>query len=119
MTTRVCSVDGCPTLFAKTTDGRCPEHRKQAGRERSRRRPELKVYGSPAHRRFRAAVLRRDPSCVLCGAPATVADHHPLSMVELLHRGTPFDDPDRGRGLCASCHGRETARLQPGGWNAS
>jgi 5-methylcytosine-specific restriction protein A len=28
------------------------------------------------------------------------------------------DDPAYGRGLCDSCHGRETVKNQPGGFNA-
>ncbi len=120
MAKRVCPTPGCPRLVdANGKDNRCDEHRREASRERSRRRPELKVYNSPAHKRFRAAVLRSEPVCVLCQrVPSTVADHYPLSLVELLNRGLPVDDPARGRGLCASCHGKETAKHQPGGWNA-
>ncbi|WP_424642884.1 TIGR03668 family PPOX class F420-dependent oxidoreductase [Embleya sp. AB8] len=47
-------------------------------------------------------------------APAVVADHHPFSRRQLLNHGvTDPDAPDRMRPLCARCHNRETARLQP------
>jgi len=64
-------------------------------------------------------VLRRDPVCVLCKtASATVADHHPVSRRELVAMKVADPDaPSRLRGLCASCHGKETARTFPGGWN--
>lgn len=115
---RVCTLPGCPVLVDASKDNRCDEHRKKASRERSRNRPELKYYNTPAHKQFRGTVLRRDPVCVLCGhAPSTVADHFPLSLRELVERQLPYNDPMNGRGLCASCHGKETARLQPGGWN--
>lgn len=110
---RVCSVPGCPDL--SPASGRCPEHRRAA--ERAREGTTALGY-SRAHRtRFRPGVLARDRSCVLCGAPATVADHWPLDRRELAARGMDPDDPRHGRGLCASCHGRETARHQPGGWH--
>lgn len=68
-------------------------------------------------------MLARDPNCVLClqadrTEPATVADHYPRSRRELVERGLDPDDPQHGRGLCSSCHGRATAQHQPGGWNA-
>lgn len=67
---------------------------------------------------FREGVLARDPICKVCRrAPSTVADHFPLSRRELVAAGLDADDPERGRGLCKPCHDRETARLQPGGWN--
>lgn len=86
--------------------------------DRARGTAEQRGYGR-AHRRFRKAVLAKDPICVRCGkAPSTVADHYPLSMRELVARGMNPYDPDCGRGLCASCHGSETATHQPGGWHA-
>ncbi|MFD9064197.1 HNH endonuclease [Kitasatospora purpeofusca] len=84
-------------------------------------RPSSTAQGyGPRHRaRFRAAVLRRDPRCVLCRkALATEADHYPLSRRTLVERGLDPDDPQHGRGLCKPCHSRETAEHQPGGWAA-
>lgn len=68
-------------------------------------------------------MLERDICCVLCREAdkwelATVADHWPLSRRELLERGLDADDPEHGRGLCKRHHDQETARNQPGGWNA-
>lgn len=74
-------------------------------------------YGQ-AHRVFRRAVLRKHPLCVLCGAASTVADHWPMSRRELVAAGLNPNDAQHGRGLCEDCHNRETARHQPGGWNA-
>jgi 5-methylcytosine-specific restriction protein A len=65
-------------------------------------------------------VLDRDVICVLCGAAlATVADHWPRSRRQLVAAGLDADDPQYGRGLCASCHGTETANNpdQAGGFN--
>ena len=53
----------------------------------------------------------------LCNDIATVADHWPTSRRDLIAKGKDPNDPNHGRGLCASCHGRETAAHQPGGWN--
>lgn len=72
-------------------------------------------YGSQHRNRFRVGVLSRDPWCVLCGvAPATVADHYPLSRRQLVEVGADADNPENGRGLCAQCHNKETAKHQPG-----
>jgi 5-methylcytosine-specific restriction protein A len=59
------------------------------------------------------------PWCVLCSKTVTVADHFPESRRGLVARGV--SDPDawsRLRPLCTSCHNRETAKHQPGGWAA-
>jgi 5-methylcytosine-specific restriction protein A len=47
-----------------------------------------------------------------------VADHWPRDRRELERLGLDPDDPQHGRGLCASCHGKHTAKTQPGGFNA-
>lgn len=112
---KVCSVSGCPVLVPR---GRCDEHRRQA--DTARGTASQRGYSSTEHVRFRAAVLRRDPMCVLCKtARATVADHYPTSRRDLLEQRLDPNDPDRGRGLCASCHSKETATHQPGGWNVT
>lgn len=109
---RVCSVPGCPQL---TTAGRCPDHRRQA--DQARGTSADRGYRSAGHQAFRAAVLTRDPLCVLCPNPSTVADHYPLSRRQLVAQQQDPNDPQHGRGMCAPCHGRETAQHQPGGWN--
>jgi 5-methylcytosine-specific restriction protein A len=85
--------------------------------ERARGSSTAQGYGAEHRDRFRAGVLARDPDCVLCGDPATQADHHPLSRKELVARGLDPNDPEYGRGLCRPCHSSETAQHQPGGWH--
>lgn len=112
----MCSVKDCPTL---TDSGRCDVHKRQA--EQRRGSAAQRGYNSRAWRAARRAVLRRDRVCVVCKQqPATVADHWPDSRRKLVAQGV--SDPDavsRLRGLCASCHSRETANNpdQAGGWN--
>jgi len=110
----VCSTPGCPEY---TAGGRCPDC--QAKAERQRGSASQRGYGTQHRRTFRAAVLARDPICVVCGkAPSRHADHHPMSRRELAAAGLDPNDPRHGRGLCQPCHSRETARHQPGGWAA-
>lgn len=113
---RVCSVPGCPELYPGK-HSRCPTHRKQA--DQARGTAYDRGYNTPGHRAFRAAVLTRDPICVLCKqAFSTIADHHPRSRKELIELGLNPNDPDAGRGLCKPCHDTATAAHQPGGWHA-
>lgn len=114
---RVCSVSGCPTIFDKAEGSRCQAHRKEA--DRARGTAAERGYNSRGHRAFRAAVLQRDPICVLCGVKfSTVADHWPRSRKDLIDLGLDPNDPDYGRGLDKLCHDLETSRNQPGGFNA-
>ena len=112
---RVCSVHGCPTLHTGT-DSRCPEHSRKA--DRARGTAAQRGYTTAGHQGFRTAVLTRDPICVTCeNAFSNVADHFPYTRRELIDAGLNPDDPQYGRGLCDPCHGRETTKHQPGGWN--
>jgi 5-methylcytosine-specific restriction protein A len=114
---RVCSVAGCPTIYPDTEGSRCQAHRKQA--DKGRGTATQRGYTGRGHQAFRTAVLTRDPVCVLCHtAYSTVADHHPHSKRDLDDAGLDSNDPQYGRGLCKTCHDRETARNQPGGWHA-
>lgn len=109
-----CSIPGCPELTAR--GGRCVKHEREATAQRVT--PGTSAYG-PRWPYIRRAYLYRNPWCVLCGKPATVADHFPESRRSLVARGVA--DPDvasRLRPLCVSCHSRETARHQPGGFAA-
>lgn len=118
---RVCSVPGCPEY---TDSGRCPDHRREAEQRRGSARQ--RGYGRGHEKRFRPAVLARNPACVCteedhghvapCGQPSAHADHWPLSRRELVEQGLDPDDPRHGRGLCQPCHAKETARHQPGGF---
>ena len=120
---RVCSTPRCPEV---TTGGRCPAHRAQA--EQARGTAAQRGYGNRHREAFRAAVLTRQSLCVCtdqahghgprCLRPSTVADHHPLSVRELITMGLDPTHPDHGRGLCKNCHDKHTAHTQPGGWNA-
>ncbi|MFL6138814.1 MAG: holin [Frankiaceae bacterium] len=127
MTVKVCAVPGCPTIV---TDGhsRCPSCRGEADRARGTARE--RGYDREHETRFRPGVLARNPYCVcqagdhghrpaLCGKPSKHADHHPLSRRQLVDAGLDPNDPQHGRGLCGSCHSKETARHQPGGWHGN
>ncbi|MYR55544.1 holin [Streptomyces sp. SID625] len=110
---RVCTTPGCPEF---TDAGRCPSCRAEAEQRRGSARQ--RGYDSGHERRFRAAVLARDPMCVLChDAPSVHADHWPTDRRTLVRQGKDPNDPARGRGLCGPCHSRETAHEQPGGWH--
>lgn len=122
MAWRVCSNPGCGTLHEGT--GRCATCERAAER---RRRPRGNPYSSRGHLAFREAVLAMNPRCVcrgcgghdgLCAAVATVADHFPHERADLVAMGQDPDDPAHGRGVCAPCHDRKTARTRPAGWNA-
>lgn len=110
---RVCPTPGCPTI---TSGGRCASCRTEADQRRGT--AAQRGYGHEHATRFRAAVLDRDPVCVMpnCARPSTVADHHPKSRRELVALGQDPNDPRHGRGLCASHHSTETTQHQPGGF---
>jgi 5-methylcytosine-specific restriction endonuclease McrA len=70
------------------------------------------------HRRWREAVLRRDPLCVVCKrrgivTPAVIADHivpiavDPQGRLEL----------NNGRGVCRDCHADITGNFRATGIN--
>ena len=106
-----CANRRCPNLRP------CPKHQRQADLARGTR--QERGYGSEWERR-RADYLAANPVCRLCPSTATVADHYPVSRRELVAQGVADPDTDhRLRPLCASCHGKETAVHQPGGWNAA
>ena len=113
---KVCNVSGCPALGAWKR-GRCPEHERAADRDRGT--PAERGYGREHRLRFREGVLAQHPICRVCRRrPSTVADHYPMSKRELDDAGMDSNDPQHGRGLCHDCHSIETAKHQPGGWNA-
>lgn len=111
---KVCNVHGCPTLF-DGPGGRCPTHTREARAARTTN----KVYNTAGHHRFRDTVLTRDPICVIpnCINFSTVADHYPRTRRELVDLGLNPNNPDYGRGLCATHHNQHTAATSPGGWN--
>lgn len=96
--------------------GRCAACSERAEAERGT--AAQRGYSTRGHQLFRAAVLTRDPVCVVCRVRlATVADHWPRSRRELVEAGLNPNDPQYGRGLCKPDHDRSTAQAQPGGWN--
>lgn len=98
----ICSHPGCPTIVAR---GACPVHRTPDRRPNSRQRGY-----STAWDRTRRRFLEDNPTCVLCGGAARVADHWPLTRRQLLALGDPHPDAwERLRPLCRPCHSRETA----------
>ena len=104
---RVCP--HCRTVL--TGAGGCPTCRAR----REARTPDY-AYTDPAWRARAAAYLSTHPWCVLCGARATIPDHYPVRRRDLVRMGSPDPDTDDHlRPLCARCHGRETAKRQPGG----
>lgn len=87
-------------------------------RQRRETRAPTTSYQTPQWRTRAGDYLQRHPWCVLCGRRATIPDHHPISRRDLTRMGAPDPDADQHlRPLCASCHSRETNRLQPGGWH--
>jgi len=107
-----CTTPGCPT---RVTDGACDQHRRLHRQQRTHWRA---LYGDDWPQ-IRLDYLCRHPACVLCGRMASVADHHPRGIRLLIKQRNQDPHADRHlRALCASCHSRETGRLQPGGWNA-
>jgi len=122
MSYRVCSTPGCPTLHPGP--GRCPECATKADKAR---RPNGNPYTTSGHKRFREAVLARDPRCQCrgacgrhtgpCLAVSTVADHEPIERRDLVSAGLDPNDPTRGVGKCKPCHDARTARTSQGGWN--
>ena len=114
-----CATPGCHNLTTQGTT-RCQQcdTTKQALWNTRRDPTTTAHYKTRGHARFRRLVLTRDPICVICHtAIATDADHWPKSLRQLLDAGLNPNDPANGRGLCHPCHSKETARLQPGGWN--
>ena len=122
-----CTWPNCPN-DQQPNNRRCPKHARES--EAARGTAAARGYNSKGHRRFRKTVLRRDPFCTCdredhawhmpghCTHVSNVADHFPKSRRELLAEGADPNDPRSGRGICARCHNAETARLQPGGFNA-
>jgi 5-methylcytosine-specific restriction protein A len=105
-----CTTPACPEVV--DGGGPCPEHRRQ--REKARGNFRQRGYTSSWDKR-RARFLRRNPTCVLCGQPATDADHYPVSRRQLLAQGVADPDADQHlRACCRSCHSRSTVRHDGG-----
>ena len=101
---RQCHHPGCPNLV---TDGGsyCREHLRSKWREQNIHRPSAAAQGYGARwRKLREQVLREEPYCRLCGAPASEVDH----IVPRRRGGT--DARSNLQPLCKSCHSSKTMR---------
>jgi 5-methylcytosine-specific restriction protein A len=108
-----CTKDGCAAIAVDR--GRCLEHKHKRAPER---RVNRERYNSIGWLRNKANYIRAHPVCCLCGGAAETPDHWPVSRRDLVAAGDQHADSwDKLRPLCKRCHSRETARLQPGGWN--
>ena len=128
---RVCPCLGCPahenSCPELTPGGKCDPCRKAGDLRRGTSKE--RGYNTAGHRAFRRAVLTRDPLCrcdyqdahghgAQCLRPSTRADHHPVDRRDLVRQGLNPNDPQYGRGLCASCDSAQTFTRQPGGYAA-
>jgi 5-methylcytosine-specific restriction protein A len=112
---RQCREPGCAVL---TNGTRCPAHAARAEGERAQRKVEwrqrhadrLALYGTPEWRRLRAVVLAEEPTCRVCGQPATVVDHITPHLGDLM----VFLDRRNLQALCHSCHARLTSKYDGG-----
>ncbi len=113
-----CFEPRCPELVERG-ETRCPMHKRQHQQayERTRGTAAERGYGAE-HRKWRAAVLARDPLCKGCGRErSTFADH----IIPLKQGGAKLDLRN-GQGLCNHCHqvkrGRERHQEQapPARW---
>ncbi len=88
--------------------GRCPAHRGQRKQGYNALSASKRGYGV-THRKWRKAVLQRDPICkgwpagTRCLKAATVADH----IVPWRSGGAKYDI-ENGAGMCSVCHGRKS-----------
>lgn len=103
-----CTSPGC--AGRATHHGRCERHARLQQQQYDRARGSSAQRGyDAAWRQRRTAYLRRHPSCVVCGAPATDVDH----IVPRRQGG--IDAEANLQALCHQCHSRKTA-LTDGRW---
>ena len=72
-------------------------------------KPPGRVYDTAEWKRVRSVVLAEEPTCRMCGEPATDVDHR-----RAIERGGAPYDRDNLQALCHSCHSRLTAALDGG-----
>ena len=102
---RPCAEPGCPRLVYTQGVSRCEEHQEKYLRMLDQRRPTASQRGYDSEwARVRDSFLRRNPKCVVCGEPATIA-HHVIRK----RAGGP-DESANLIPLCASCHGKHHAQ---------
>jgi len=96
-----CRRPACPTKLERP--GNCDRHRKTLGSGWAQR-PSRGDYGAD-WRKIRAGVLREEPRCRVCGAPATEVDH-----IRPLSRGGTHNRSNL-RAVCQDCHRSLTAAI--------
>jgi 5-methylcytosine-specific restriction endonuclease McrA len=88
-------------------------------RAHEQRRQNRRIYADPRWNSLhgtRLRVLHRDGwTCRICGNHATICDHHPTPLTQLLEQGRDPFDPATCRALCASCNGRTDGARSQGG----
>lgn len=89
----------------------CPVAQAERQRQYDERRGTAKQRGyGVAHRRWREAILRRDPFCMDCLDGKRVVAATEAHHIEALRKGGQPFDLDNGMGLCRACHSVRTAR---------
>ena len=102
---RPCSHPGCPNLVTDPRKRFCTEHQKQEYKRQDATRGTAAERGyNERWRIIRGRFLKRNPTCVQCGAPATVAHH------KIRRRDGGRNTDDNLMALCQSCHSRLHAR---------
>lgn len=109
-----CSYHGCPEL---TLERYCTEHKRNEAKRIDQQRGSAASRGYGTRwRKARKYFLMHNPFCVECerqgtNTMATVVDHI------VAHKGdyNLFWSQDNWQSLCASCHGRKTAK-EDGRW---
>lgn len=111
MKTKVCTKAGCGRAAIPGKDY-CQKHSSLQSQKDERkvftRRGKSGqyhcLYESAEWRKRRSIFLKKNPSCINCGAPSTVADHI------IPHRGnlTLFYDDNNLQPMCQRCHSRKT-----------
>ena len=95
-----CLEPGCPVITRET---RCPAHQPR------RLGTSQRGYGT-AWQAIRLEVLRQEPYCRRCGAPATTVDH----ILPLRQGGT--NARYNLQALCKRCHDRKTSKAGGRWW---
>ena len=97
---RPCPGSGCAELLPRGV-ARCPSHQTQADRILSAARPSVanRGYGA-AHRRWRTAILSRDPYCVACLRSGLIVTSVIADHIQPIRAGGAPHDLANGQGLC-------------------
>lgn len=113
---RPCNKTGCPNL---TRDKYCEQHLDLDKQPRQRNHNYDSTRKNAAQRgydykwqQYRVEFLKRNPTCKVCGAKATVVDHI------IPHKGNKglFLTRFNHQPLCKPCHDRKTRTQDMGTW---